>query len=49
MGGMTMDFPDTWEEFEDTFNDEDKEYVNTTKEEYEYMRNQLIKRGKINE
>ena len=38
----------TWEEFEDTFSDEDKEYINTTKEEYEYMRNQLIKRGKIN-
>ena len=32
-----------------TFSDEDKEYINTTKEEYEYMRNQLIKRGKIDE
>lgn len=39
----------TWEDFEDTFSDEDKEYINTTKEEFEYMRNQLVKRGKINE
>lgn len=39
----------TWEEFEDNFSDEDKEYINTTKEEFEYMRNQLIKRGKIDE
>ncbi len=39
----------TWEEFEDTFSDEDKDYINTTKEEFEYMRNQLISRGKINE
>ena len=39
----------TWEDFEDTYSDEDKEYINTTKEEFEFMRNQLIKRGKINE
>lgn len=44
---FALDGVHTWEEFEDTFSDEDKEYINTTKEEYEYMRNQLIKRGKI--
>lgn len=46
---FALDGVHTWEEFEDTFSDEDKEYINTTKEEYEYMRNQLIKRGKIDE
>lgn len=46
---FALDGIHTWEEFEDTFSDEDKEYINTTKEEYEYMRNQLIKRGKIDE
>lgn len=44
---FALDGVHTWEEFEDTFSDEDKEYINTTKEEYEYMRNQLITRGKI--
>ena len=44
---FALDGVHTWEEFEDTFSDEDKEQINTTKEEYEYMRNQLIKRGKI--